>query len=559
MKKIVYIAYALILFVSVSRAQNTGLPKEEINIHVSEKCVLPGDEMWLTVYVSNQKDLPGKTISNLAFVEFVSDKNQSLVRKKILLEAGVGTSSITIPDTLSTGIYHLLVYTNWAKNFGENAFASSKIMVVNPSQNNGLNKTPDSTAEMVSENLEGQIRIDLNKSEYNCREKVELAFYTDKTFDEPLVYSVSVAPKLSAKLKGYFQQVTYNTNSQTVNEIKYYPDYNGFLLSGTLINKYNNQFIPDKEIVMSFPGETVQIDYAKTDKNGAFRFLLKPEQGEKDIVFNLPGEEAVIRFDESFVNGFKQMPEKIKLELDERTWDECKRMYVFSQLQKKFGQSNIALHNMDSKNVEPDFFGDVYQKVFLKDFTRLDSIAEYFYELTPTVHFQKRKGEQLLFLTNPETNFQLGDNPAVFVDGVYYPDNTELALLDYNVVEQINVIPQNYFYKDQVFNGIVSVFTYKKNFSDASQLETMNRLIYPLTDSYNDFKVEKLIKDNRIPDLRRLLHWSTADWNAGEKIQNVTFFTSDIDGAYTITITAVTKLGEVLTGETTLRVKTEKE
>ncbi|MDX8340829.1 hypothetical protein SLH46_16650 [Draconibacterium sp. IB214405] len=549
-----YIILFLLLISVLAKAQTGSLPHEKIDVHLSEQCLLVGDELWMSISVNNEQELAGKQISNLALVEFVSENNQSLVRKKILLTKGIGECSITVPDTIDSGIYYLMTYTNWSKNFGEGASNVSKIYVFNPAKT--ANVSVDTTAKQEAEitPVENEVIIKTQKSEYTSRERIDFSFQLKDEQLSPIAYSVSVAPVLSNLLN---KELTVLTQSSLAvsDKIEYLPDYKGILLSGTLINKLNNETIPNQELVMSLPGDAVAIDFTTTDAQGKFEFLLEARAGSKDIVFNLPSNEAVIKFDESFVNGFEKTPERTALAFDEGTVDFLKRMFLYHQLGERFDQKNYKPASSSYASAHSSFYGEVYQKVYLKDFTELDSISEYFYELTPTVHFPKKRGEQELYLTNPETNFSLGSNPAVFIDGVYYPYFDDLAGLDYKLVEQINVIPKNYYYKNKVFNGIVSLYTHQKNFNEVFQPESMQRIIYPLTDasfSFGEFVPEK---SSRVPDLRRLLHWEQNAWKTKGAEQKGSCYSSDITGDYQINVRIVTASGEVVKGAKQIRVK----
>lgn len=551
-----YIVFFLLIISVFSKARDGGQAHERINVHLSEKCLFAGEELWVTIYVSNEQELPGKMISNLAMLEFVSDNNQSLVRKRILLDSGVGTSSLTIPDTIQSGIYYLMVYTNWSKNFGESNSSISKVYVFNPSKTENINVICTEERNQQEESTEKNVVLQISKKVYDCREDVELAFSLANKQLTPVAYSISVAPKLSEKLEEELNEKLRKAEAAETNvQISSLPDYKGILLSGTLINKLNNEPISNQEIVMSFPGEAVSVNFSNTDDEGRFEFLLAAEPGSKDIVFNLSDEKAVIKLDEAFVNGFEKLPKKIYLEFDKETTEFMDRMYVYHQLANKFNQINKKRSSVNYPVNNINFYGDVYQKVMLKDYTKLDSISEYFYELTPTVHFPRKKGTQKLFITNPETNFSLGDKPAIFIDGIYYPHADHLASLDYNLVEQINVIPKNYFYRNKRFDGIISIFTYKKNLEEVYQPETMQRLIYVVTDPSYDFWQYVPTKNDRIPDLRRLLYWEQNKWDSSKATQKIHFYTSDIEGDYIINVSVFTSSGSVLKGEKIISVQ----
>jgi hypothetical protein len=537
---------ALFFAIFSSKGQDTEMPRENIKIHLSEYCLFPGEMLWLSVYVSNEEDLPGKQISNMAFVEFINGQNNSLIRKKLILNKGTGSCSIEIPDTLSTGICHVLVYTKWMKNFGEESFGKSQVLVFNP--NSTFNKNKVKTENQSATNsVSGPQGIALNKTVFQTREKVN--FEIDlKDFDfQTAKFSVSVRQKEPAQilsLTGSFH--AKNTNPSA--EIRFLPDYKGVLFTGRLVNKTNTVSVADKEIAMTFPGESVEIKYAQTSETGDFQFLLEPVKGDLDLVLHLPSKDYMVKLDEPFVNGLKETPQTGLPDFDETTLNYLKNRFIRVQLQNRFSERNFIQEEKNTNEAQPDFFGQPYQTVRLKDYKTLDSISEYFYELIPTVHFSNKKGEQQLYLTNPETNFKLGDNPMVFVDGVFYPGLNELASINHNLVTEISVVPKIYYYRDKTFDGIVAIKTKGNNFNQVQQLENMVRLIYTVSDNNQQFSAPLKIKAN-IPDLRSLLHWETKAFRNNENPLEIGFYTSDIPGDYIISVEGMTDKGEFFSFE----------
>ncbi len=547
--KIAGLYIILVLIAITSKSQNKILPKEDMQIHLSEKCLFPGETLWLSVYVSNQKDLPGKQISNLAFVEFIDKSNTSLVRKKLILKEGVGHCSVSVPDTLSTGICAIMVYTNWMKNFGESSYSKSKVLVFNP--NSDFTEDAVDTTYMISgSDQSNTFELGLSKSEYRTREKVVLNLDNENLEFNSAHLSVSVRQKEPEQILNLTKQ-DFPVNPGNVQDIIYLPDYKGVLFSGRLVSKSGSASVADKEIIMSFPGEFVDLKYAQTNEKGDFNFLLEPKVGEMDLVLQLPTDDYLVRLNDPFENGMNDARETEIPSFGKKTALYLKDRYIKSQLRNRFNQKNVIEAIVENEEEGADFFGEPYQTVKLRDYNQLDSLAEYFYELIPTVHFSNRKGRQQLYLTNPETNFKLGDNPMVFVDGVFYPGLNELASLDHNLVSEISVVPKVYYYRDKTLDGIVSVKTRENNFNQVQQLSNMVRLIYPVSNKMQSFKPIQNPEADRIPDLRTLLHWQDNISLDSINSKEITFYTSDSEGEFIISICGMTDKGEFINFEKT--------
>jgi len=79
------------LFAGIIMATAENLPRETIVVNLTEHYLLAGENVGFSFMVSNQKDLPGKQISNLGFMELLNTSGQSVVRQKVLLKKGSGS------------------------------------------------------------------------------------------------------------------------------------------------------------------------------------------------------------------------------------------------------------------------------------------------------------------------------------------------------------------------------------------------------------------------------------------------------------------------------------
>ncbi len=101
-----------------------SVPREEVYVNTDRQEYIAGEEMWFTVWLTDRQTLKPSGESRLAYIEILNPENRPVVQKRISLEEGFGTGQIALPDTLTSGTYTLIAYTNWMKNFlPENCFA----------------------------------------------------------------------------------------------------------------------------------------------------------------------------------------------------------------------------------------------------------------------------------------------------------------------------------------------------------------------------------------------------------------------------------------------------
>lgn len=550
-----YLLIFLALVVTVQPANAEKLPGETIVTQLSGQHLLAGENLWFSVMVSNEKELPGKQISNLVFVEILNSSNQSVIRKKVLLEEGTGAGMIALPESVPSGMYYFVAYTSWMKNFGVESFSISEIMVVQPGDELNINnQTPGAVSSgKINQPAAANLSVQLNKQTYANREEVKLEFQ---------LVPGSTASRVSVAVRKKEPPIKEDRWSQsaaglTAKKIKFLPDYKGLLLTGFVRNKLNNQPIANQEVFLSFPGENVEVKKTISEENGRFRFLLEPETGEKDMVFYAPFENAGIWLDERFADTLNIAGTSNLLEPRRKQVDFFTEKYINYQLRERFGLLKIKTDTAQNREKNYCFYDEPYQVLQLKDYIQLDSLHEYFYELIPSVHLSRKNKKYVMRLTNPVTHYTVGNNPAIFIDGVYYPNPGALMNVDADRIDRIEVIPEVYYYRDMTFDGIVSVFTKDAGFIDIPLLPNMTRVFYDLTekDIIKRPLQQETEKASNVPDLRWLIYWTPElPIDAGHS-SVVRFSTSDLTGEFEVLVKGITDSGEKIQAYTTFKVE----
>lgn len=123
---------ALVLSESLS-AQSSDLanpPQEELIVFLNRSSFIPGEELEVAIstHVSPQQFL----ISRVAYLEFLDPNNQPVLQSKCELYEGKGSATMYLPSYLKSGVYTLLVYTQWQRNFGVASIKQRKITLLNP-------------------------------------------------------------------------------------------------------------------------------------------------------------------------------------------------------------------------------------------------------------------------------------------------------------------------------------------------------------------------------------------------------------------------------------------
>lgn len=530
-------------------------PVEKIEVHLSQESIFTGDILWFKIYCTSTL-FPVKELSSLAFIELVSCENNSILRKRVLLKHGTGLGDFEIPNNLPTGLYYILSYTNWMKNFGEESFFRKQIAIVNPNQKytNPLNNQ-DSLKTIVlgqKHDFEADMLKALpDKKKYSTREQVTMKIITNDNPGEKISgdFSVSVCRKEPEMI----YETKKNKDERLIKpaeNIEYLPDYKGIRMSGKLVDPSGNA-VPNAFITVSVPGPGTDPKGASTNNAGVFNFLLKPEEGEQEMVITLPGNDTKSSLEESFWNGFRDPPDNLRFSPDHEAISYLQEKFTHFQIMSRF-KKTYSIKNTQLKTSKDSsvFYLKPYELIEFKNYINLDSLREYIYELVPSVKFSGRKEGSEIMVFDPVTMSYLEDKPGIFIDGVLYTDFAEIAKIPIRDIDRMAIISSTYYYKDFTFGGIIDIHTKKSDFNSVKLLPNMNRFIYPMADvcewKFTSPDYSGISSSGRIPDFRYLLYWepNVRVEQSGET--KVHFYTGDVKGRFIVKVVGISEKGEIL-------------
>lgn len=100
-----------------------SVPREEVFVHTDRDEYISGEELWFNVYLIDRQSLKPSSNSRIVYFELLNATNRPVIQRRILVDNVCGPGQITLPDTLSSGLYTIRAYTSWMKNFlPENCF-----------------------------------------------------------------------------------------------------------------------------------------------------------------------------------------------------------------------------------------------------------------------------------------------------------------------------------------------------------------------------------------------------------------------------------------------------
>ena len=305
MKKIIYILFFIVGFFQTKGEENINDYNETLAIITDRSDYIAGENVWFKLVGSNNFD--GTFKSKIAYIEIINSKGYSVSREKTYLNKGESYGQLLLPDTLSTGIYNVIAYTNWNKNSNLNK-TEKQILIYNP--------------ERILSSRQGK-KVNANLEIYH----------------KPLVSGI--------------ENIIYFYLQNRSNDTICLKNTKGLIVKDTVCeNKYGSMmFIPEID-------EKYHLEIKNNDKT-----IIK-ELGnieEEGIMFNLKYRDDLILFDISCSKGYKLFVEKIFYSLNESedvpVVLKNTMNIVFNRKSLNHGLNNIVFKKEDGTVIEErDFF-----------------------------------------------------------------------------------------------------------------------------------------------------------------------------------------------------------
>ena len=322
------------------------------------------------------------------------------------------------------------------------------------------------------------------------------------------------------------------------------PDYEGMVISGTLLHPDSSPVTATEKAYLSFPGTHPQFFTAQTDVNGHFEFLVKNPLGRREALIQVVGSQELysVSLHPPFSTEYSsrkthslQLPDNMKNAVLLNAIHSQARNYFFKE------PSPEVMPTDDSVL----FFGTPDKTYRLNDYQRFPTVEDVVREYVPEVTVitkGKRKG---LYVLNRKKEEFFEEDPLVLVDGIPITSTHRVTVMPAADVKTMDIIAQRYRLGPISFGGIVSLKTSNGRLGglepepgayafDFEGLQIKREFYSPFYSSSR--------QSDRIPDFRNVLYWQPILTSSG-KGDEVSFFTSDETGLFIVVVQGLTEDG----------------
>jgi hypothetical protein len=547
---------------------------ERIYLHTDRDAYIAGENVYFKVY---QTALNTKQQSRYAYLIFRNIHNVNVINIRIELNNGISFGKFSIPDTLSTGIYQIVGYTNCLRNDPENAFFTKSIIIANRfdkelknldfyastdiTSDTLLNTLSPASEKLPEINNNDYLSIQIPKTIFKKREKIVVGLQLNKNFSiQSANISISVKRVIPGSNENNSILAYFNkTSQQSFNwkNCKFLQESQGIIISGIVHQK--DQKIPaaNQVILLSTPDSIPNLQYTKTNPDGTFKFMLSDFYFGKNLYLKLKDTtNAIISLDNKYHIEIPFTPMQIKNLHEMKQY--LFRSQDFVTIQKDYFEPQ-PIEKVKSpmiSNKFPRVYGKAQYSVYPSDFYELPDFIEISRELLSTLKIRKHKDIFEANMINAASQQYMPNPPLIFLDGVPIDHISQIIPLGSTKIIRIDACAQERHFGDLVFDGILSVHTGKK---ELANIHWKN----PVTTYWelNNHPVSGFIADNMnatdsyFPNYKQLLYWEPNQTvNAN---QQIVFYASDNTGFFEINVQGITSEGLPISVQKTIQIVNE--
>lgn len=514
-----------------SQTIDWNLYKETMALQVNAKTLITGEKLRYSLYCLQQNNQASE-LSKVAYVKCIDTSGKEIFVHKHYLDKGTASGYFFIPTELKTGTYYLLTYTQWMLSASPLNFTSNELLIINPYQENQNEKIRFDTSTVPS-----STSPEIELKNYSKREAIT---FSDFITNENGNFTISVRKKdaINVPFGSLFSFPNPTSNS---NPITLLPEAKGELISGKIQRLDSLLPLENIGIALLDKGNKDFIQVTSTNNKGHFHFILARPLHSSKLFLEIisENENYTLELDSKLqpeILAIKQTP---TIYLETNYTKEIEKRAIASQIENAYYEikKDSTFQPKALPSINPN-----YLEVFpVEKYNRFTSLKEFITEVPNQVYYTEKNDQFKIHFRNTGVQLELNENPLTLVDGSVIINPNDLLKIEYNKIKSIAINIQPYYLGNKLYSGLFIIHTTDGSFEESSTKKWNTEYIVPL------YKQQPYVPDykdkvalERIPDYRTQLLWQqTTSLN-----QPISFYTSDVEGTYEISIYGYTNEGQ---------------
>jgi len=557
----IFLIFQLVLTNCNIQAQTNGT--EIAYLHTDRTAYIAGESIHFKLYVLDAVSKKRSEVSKVGYVVLRTVNSEPSLKIRVKVDAGKGSGSVVLPDTLQSGIYQILAYTSAMKNQGEDRFFRKQITIVNRFDKALDFKIIGSTIKdsSLTQVSGGTAKISVDKSVYRSREKVIVRL---GKLDLKANVSVSVfeIPKIPSTYKTIGESITdLSVNKNDKKARTYYsPETKGKILRGVVVDSKTQQPIKDAIVLLSCVDTIPNLQYAVTNADGLFQLLLSDYYNGKELYLTIKDtpdrSKWQIKVENEFAQPERWNPSLIADNSNYKDYIVKSQNIVYINKSYQIDKENTYKPKIESESICPRFYNCPVETILPSDFMPLPDFLEIAVEIIPRVRIVKENNNYKVQIVNELTNEFNKNSPAIFLDGVFVDDVNKIIQLGTEQIKKIEIIEAERAFGDLVFSGVISITTFKNEIESSMPASHSVRVINDNENSGANFIPlnPDTHQSNSTPFVKQLLYWNPNLELSGTNDTSFEFYTSDNLAKYIIKVEGISEDGTPISATSSFQV-----
>lgn len=547
-KKIYYILVLQFVVCMCGAMQLRAADVREIAfLHTDRNVYIAGETAFYKLYVLDSSTKKGSISSKIGYILMRASNSNIVLKIRVSLNAGLANGNILLPDTLTSGTYQIVAFTNGMKNFAEKDYFYKEIIIANRFDKDLNFKIQNQTKNTFLTSLLSDTISSLNveKQVYSSREKVIVSLEKTKIKANVSV-SVYEIPTIQIPEKTFVE--TLNGLSDISNEMpknNYLPETRSKIIRGRVIDDTTKKPISGATILLSCPDTIANLQYSITKPDGTFELLLNNYYDGKDLFFTIKDKPAnqlwKIEIEDKFSLSEKWNPALTLENTQIKAFIAKSKNIVYINKSYRLNDAeNVSIRSI-SKSICPQLYNCSVHSVFPSDFVSLKDFPEIVVELLPLVRMYKRNNKYVARVINASISSPFHQDPAIFLDGVFLDDINKIIGLESDMISKIDVFGAERVFGNLVFQGVISIITKSNEILKTKPAYHSLRIKNDINnESSNIVNVTpNAILNNNTPFIKQLLYWNPNLLIDETNNAHFEFYTSDNKGNFLIKVEGI--------------------
>jgi len=512
---------------------------EKLFVSSDRDLYIAGDHLFFSVLLSGS---PGRE-SGLGYIMLTGPAGNRVFKGMLKFNEQRAFGSIYLTDTLVTGLYQLVAFTNTMRNSGPLSYERKTVFIANRFDQeltgvSGLLSLAANPAKAPeTPNPEVPV-ISLSKREYIQREKIT---FSVKIPENHFLNPISLAVRQKSPVS--FLPETGEEPLITVPDpCRYLPEEKGIILQGKLLDQYLSPS-ENSPIFLSCSDTLPNLQHTKTGPGGLFRFFLNPSYFGKTIyVKSEQNFKGTIITDDKYPPVQVTPSSGISISGDVKGFLE--KSQKFLSIQKSYPSPLVKQKKKTASGTPflPQVYYHADRCIYPAEFTFLPSFVEISREIIPYLKTRGNRDGYVASVVN--LNLKEYTDTYIFVDGVLIEDVNQIIHFNSDIIRKIEVLPHTRFLGELIIPGIVSINT---KTGESAKISWKHPVVKMTCDTLMPASFyrsqEQELLPHHIPDFRQLLLWEPEP--ARDKPEGFTFetFASDCTGEFEVILYCVNENG----------------